>query len=72
MAEREQELKLRFPEIAWDEPVRVVIAGHGAVFACRYCIALYGLRGEDVLNGDASAWIERERALDHIWIAHRG
>lgn len=42
-------LSTRYPWIPWIEPVRVkLIEGGAERFACRVCIANYGLRGMDV------------------------
>jgi hypothetical protein len=47
----ESDLRSRFPEIAWDQPIEVTITGHGTFWVCRYCVALHGLRAQDVIEG---------------------
>lgn len=62
----EGELRHRFPEIPWDQPVRVTVIGYGpGRWVCRYCIARHGLRGEEI---DQLPWAYETRAaaLDHI------
>jgi hypothetical protein len=39
-----------FPWIKWREPVHVLVPGVGSGWACRLCIAKYGLEGR---NADA-------------------
>lgn len=43
----EQELTMRFPDINWLSPLRVTVPGVGEGFACRFCVANYGLAGRD-------------------------
>lgn len=86
----EGELRRRFPEIPWDQPVEVRILGTQAPLrhegkdvivvggkdedlyhACRYCIALHGLKAQDVMHGRTeAAYPTREEALDHIEQVH--
>lgn len=40
----------RVPGIPWREPLPVTVPGVGVGFACRLCIAAYGLRGRDVVR----------------------
>lgn len=68
----EGELRRRFPAIPWDQPVKVVVPPDYDGWACRYCIALYGLRASELLVGvqRAGVYSERNLALDHIEAAH--
>lgn len=37
-------LRTSFPEIAWSEPVMIVVVGKPTTrWVCRYCIALHGI-----------------------------
>ena len=66
----EGELRRRFPEIAWDQPVAVNVACSSRNYhVCRYCIAMHGLRAEEIGNVEF-AFSTRARALDHIESAH--
>lgn len=66
----EGELKVRYPEIPWDQPVSVSVIGFGpSRFVCRYCIAMHGLRG-DQINDSEFVFPTREETLDHIDAAH--
>ena len=45
----ESELLQRFPDMSWCKPVSMVLLGTDIErLACRICIALYGVRGEDI------------------------
>lgn len=71
----ELELRTRFPEIPWDQPVLVHIAGdrtEAAYWVCRYCIAMYGLRAQELVQADEYeyAFPQRPRVLAHIERAH--
>lgn len=61
-------LRERFPEIPWDQPVRVSVLDV-TYFVCRYCIATYGLKGSEIENTE-HAFYSRRHALDHIERAH--
>jgi len=43
---KEQDLRERLPFIEWDEPAQISTP-HGAGYACRFCIAFYGIKGSD-------------------------
>lgn len=63
----DQELALRFPAIAWREPIRVGIIGYmREKWACRFCIAHFGLRARE----HERLWDTREDAATHIAAAH--
>jgi hypothetical protein len=70
----EGELRHRFPEIPWDQPVPVTIAGleHIKIWACRYCIAMHGLKAQDVVQGRAPEWVyhSRDEGLVHVENMH--
>lgn len=66
----EGELRERFPEILWDQPVPVSVVGASIYrHACRYCIAMYGLVGTEVTKS-AYVFHTREEALEHIGKIH--
>ena len=54
--------ELRWPELPWREPVRVTRTDGVSRWACRLCIASYGLRGADVDRLHES----RELVLEHL------
>lgn len=60
----EPELRARFPFVTWGVPVPVLNPHDLADrrFACRYCIAMYGLRGADYER----LWGTPQEVLDHI------
>ena len=68
---RDQELAHRFPEVAWDHPVRVrwLDQHHGAVirFACPFCLYRGGLARP---ARRAPLWGAYETALKHLALAH--
>lgn len=69
----ESELRERFPEIDWDEPVIVTIPHADLVlYCCRICIAQRGLKGADILNGTQprGVFFFRELAEAHIEETH--
>lgn len=57
-------LRVAFPLIDWDEPIRIEVTGHQPTFACRYCICQKGLKASELKKGesygDILAHIERE------------
>lgn len=64
-------LRKDYPFIAWDQPAEITISGFGEFFACRYCIALYGVKGQDIVDGTSNiAWGFRDDALEHIERVH--
>lgn len=66
----ESDLRHRYPEIDWDEPVAVRVVGYEDVFwVCRLCIALNGLRAERIASTHF-AFRQREHALRHIEGTH--
>ena len=76
----EGELRSRFPEIPWDQPVSVsVLPEWGAEsgsplrrWVCRYCIAMRGISAQELLHGKSEymAHQTRDDALDHIEMTH--
>ena len=68
----EGELRRRYPEIPWDQPVRIkVLAGSPGWWVCRVCIALHGLKASELETGGLPfAFMTRRLALDHIEMAH--
>jgi hypothetical protein len=65
-------LRERFPEIPWDQPVPLTILGdERRWYACRYCIALHGMRAADVLAGENSfTFLGKQPAFAHIEMEH--
>jgi hypothetical protein len=47
MATTDAELRERFTEVPWDEPITISSGGPYRI-ACRLCIARFGLRGDQV------------------------
>ena len=77
----EGDLKRSFPGIPWDQPVLISIRGNEhsltptlEVWACRYCVALHGLKAQDVLANRVpeQAFKTRADALDHVDRVHHG
>lgn len=45
----EIDLVNKYPYVAWREPLRVTVPGRGVKgLACRFCLAMFGLKAEDV------------------------
>lgn len=65
----EKALRSIFSEIAWDEPVPVTVAGGDPWFVCRYCIAVHGLRANEIVE-TPYAFASRDEALGHIHSVH--
>lgn len=57
-------LRAQYPAIPWDEPLLVNIGGK-QVYVCRYCVALHGVKGIDLLNGTAG-YSSSYEAIEHI------
>lgn len=47
----EDELEKRFPDVDWRKPLPVTTTGGASTkFACRFCIARYGMKEADVVR----------------------
>jgi hypothetical protein len=44
----DQALREYLPEVDWDTPIRVSVAGVADRWVCRYCIAQRGLKAESI------------------------
>jgi hypothetical protein len=87
----EGELRARFPQIPWDQPVEVHILGKGPIeikklgertliamgntdyhWVCRYCIAMHGLKAQDIMQGRTPEFVyeTRAEALTHVEAVH--
>jgi hypothetical protein len=44
----EQQLREKFPALSWNEPISIVVLGKGRRLGCRLCIAMYGLKAQDL------------------------
>jgi len=47
---RERELELLYPWIDWREPVQINTTSGSSGLGCRFCTALRGLKGSEVLK----------------------
>lgn len=63
-----RELREKYPEIPWNEPFKVNVAGLGSGYVCRYCIAKFGLKGTEVATRGGSY----EEIQQHIAQTHEG
>jgi hypothetical protein len=64
-------LRERYPEIPWDQPVLIEVAGGGHYYVCRYCVASIGVRARDLEAKRVPFAFEfRGEALDHIEAVH--
>lgn len=63
----ELELRSRYPEIPWDQPVLVSVTGLHR-WVCRYCIAMHGLKAQDIVQKREPEFVYHDRAdaLAHI------
>ena len=59
------ELEMLFPSVPWRDPIRVSDFDGDFGFACRFCIARYGIRGCDVPNLSMSAREVRRHLKEH-------
>lgn len=67
----EGELRSRYPEIPWDQPVQIHLTSSEAFWCCRICIALEGVSARNLIRGNVPfAFREREHCLDHIEEGH--
>lgn len=62
----EAELAARYPAIPWRTPILVKRTDGADGYGCRFCIALYGLKGSDIhrLPQTIGEW-EEHMALLH-------
>ena len=61
----EKQLRETFPEIKWDEPVKVMVVGTGERWACRLCVATIGLRASEI-DRTPFAYRTRAEAEEHL------
>lgn len=61
-----EELVERYPEIHWYEPVIIQHTSGGTFFACRICIALYGVKGSDMTGVPETP----EEWIEHMAVVH--
>jgi hypothetical protein len=58
MESREHELERKIDWIDWREPVMVQLINDHTIkqprFGCRFCIAMYGIKGSEIINLPAS------------------
>jgi hypothetical protein len=74
----EADLRTRFPEIPWDEPIDVHVVGERKAgedfygWTCRYCVAILGLKAQDIIHDRAreQVFATRDEALAHIEREH--
>lgn len=67
MVDNASTLRRRYPRIPWDEPLPVTLTTGQSGYACRYCVALRGLRGEEVPNLPKT----KLEVIAHIEMNHR-
>jgi hypothetical protein len=60
----ETALRQRFPEIAWDEPIKITVGGYER-WVCRLCIATHGLKASDI-DRVPYAFKTYENAVAHV------
>lgn len=46
----ETDLEYGYPMIDWREPIGIQIPGSEEHFACRFCVALGGIKGKDIVD----------------------
>jgi hypothetical protein len=72
-------LRARYPEMPWDQPVALSVFNEWGseppvleFFACRYCIAMHGVKAQDIIHGRTpeSVFTTRDDCLVHIESAH--
>lgn len=64
------ELRARYPEIPWGEPVQVHVLGKPAGrWVCRYCIATHGLTAARI-DATPYAFSTRLEARTHVQANH--
>ena len=71
-------LRTEMPEIPWDEPVLISVlvemsrSGVLERWACRYCIAMHGLKAQEIIQERAPEYVyfDRAQALAHIENTH--
>lgn len=66
----ERHLEIQFPLVPWREPLSAQCVDGTSGFACRFCIALKGLRGQDIgkLPQTLSEFREHQRSEHGIEI----
>lgn len=65
----EEELRMRFPHVLWEEPMHVEVDGVSR-WSCRYCIGMSAMNTGDVAAGGESYASEQE-VYEHIGETHR-
>jgi hypothetical protein len=63
---RETELEIHYPLVPWREPIKVTRTDGACGYACRFCIAIKGLKADDIPDLAPFAYLVREHILlDH-------
>jgi hypothetical protein len=63
---REIELEISYPSVPWREPIKVTRTDGARGYACRFCIAMKGLKADEIPNLAPYAYLVREHILlDH-------
>jgi hypothetical protein len=61
-------LEMRFPSVPWRDPIRISDVDGNFGFACRFCIARYGIRDDDIPSLSMSAReVRRHIGEHHPW-----
>jgi len=66
----EEQLERQFPAIPWREPVKVSVIGNPtAKICCRFCIAIKGLKADEVhlVGFDNESGFRRHIVENHPW-----
>jgi hypothetical protein len=69
----DEHLQQSFPEYDWGEPVAISLAGHPEQhYACRLCIARYGLKAAQILQLPTDPEVVRENIREaHVILAKK-
>ena len=58
-------LEMLFPSVPWRDPIRISDVYDNFGFACRFCIARYGIRDDDIPSLSMSAREVRRHIREH-------
>ena len=65
-------LEMLFPSVPWRDPIRISDVYDNFGFACRFCIARYGIRDDDIPSLSMSAKeVRRHIGEHHPWNGHK-
>jgi hypothetical protein len=69
------EWRSAFPLIDWDIPIPITVALQDGssltAYACRFCIANFGIKASEIIAGETFAWVKADDFIEHMATVHQ-